>query len=82
MSRDPAMIPRDGTAAARMGISAARNPYEPDSAAHYRWHADYQGQMAHQSKDRKVAGQHRKLADRYRLMFENADMFEIAEDGK
>lgn len=73
------MIPRDGADAARMGISASRNPHAPDSATYHTWHADYHREMGRRSANTNQAEQYRKIADRYRLMAENAAIFEISE---
>lgn len=82
MSRDPAMIPRDGADAARMGISASRNPHAPDSKAYHTWHADYHCEMGRRSANAKQAEKYRKIADRYRMMADNAAIFEITEGGQ
>ena len=79
MTGDAIMIPRDGAEAARMGISAARNPATPDSAEYHRWHADYHFELARRATDAKQAAQYRRLAERYRLMAENAAMFEVRD---
>lgn len=65
--------------AARMGISAARNPHAHDSAQYHAWHAAYQAEMARRATDAKQAAQYRRLAERYRLMAENAAMFDIRD---
>ena len=70
MTADPAMIPLDGADAARMGISAARNPHIPNSMAYHTWHADCYSEMACLTADSKQAEQYRKIANRHRHMAE------------
>lgn len=62
-------VPKNGGDAARMGMSAARNPCGYDGPDYFRWHAEWHEAMrdqARESRNHPVAEQYAKLAGQYR----------------